>query len=163
MTRLDTAAMNLFLAELGQAVAPGAHGIVLMDKAGRHTAGDLIVPKNLSLVFLPPYSPELPRQGASERAQPREAPRFRSPHDSSLEEDGFELVVRGRREFGLVPIPNRRRDGCASPDADWDDFKIAHQLGRPTSRPLMAQDPTWSPPIRAEIDGGKITAPMAGR
>jgi hypothetical protein len=32
MTRLDTAAMNLFLAELGQAVAPGAHGIVPMDK-----------------------------------------------------------------------------------------------------------------------------------
>ena len=58
-TRLDTAAMNLFLAELGQAVAPGAHGIVLMDKAGWHTASDLVVPENLSLVFLPPYSPEL--------------------------------------------------------------------------------------------------------
>jgi hypothetical protein len=51
--------MNLFLAELGQAVAPGALGIVLMDKAGWHTAGDLVVPENLSLVFLPPYSPEL--------------------------------------------------------------------------------------------------------
>ena len=59
MTRLDTAAMNLFLAELGQAVAPGAHGIVLMDKAGWHTSGDLVVPENLSLIFLPPYSPEL--------------------------------------------------------------------------------------------------------
>ena len=59
MTRLDTAAMNLFLAELSQAVAPGAHGIVLLDKAGWHTSGDLVVPENLSLVFLPPYSPEL--------------------------------------------------------------------------------------------------------
>ncbi len=67
LTRLDTAAMNLFLAELSQAVAPGAHGVVLMDKAGWHTAGDLGVPENLSLVFLPPpvqargrlYSPEL--------------------------------------------------------------------------------------------------------
>ena len=59
MTRLDTPAMNLFLAELGQAVAPDAQGIVLMDKAGWHTAGDLVVPDNLSLVFLPPYSPEL--------------------------------------------------------------------------------------------------------
>jgi hypothetical protein len=36
LTRLDTAAMNLFLAELSQAVAPGAHGVVLMDKAGWH-------------------------------------------------------------------------------------------------------------------------------
>ena len=59
MSRLDTPAMNLFLAELGQAVAPGAHGIVLMDKAGWHTSGDLVVPENLSLIFLPPYSPEL--------------------------------------------------------------------------------------------------------
>jgi hypothetical protein len=59
MTRLDTPAMNLFLVELGQAVAPGAHGIVLMDKAGWHTSGDLVVPENLSLIFLPPYSPEL--------------------------------------------------------------------------------------------------------
>ena len=50
--------MNLFLAELSQAVAPGAHGILLM-KAGWHTAGELRVPENLSLVFLPPYSPEL--------------------------------------------------------------------------------------------------------
>jgi putative transposase len=59
MTRLDTTAMNLFLAELSQAVAPGVHAIVLMDKAGWHRAGDLVVPANLSLVFLPPYSPEL--------------------------------------------------------------------------------------------------------
>jgi transposase len=59
LTRLDTSAMNLFLAELSQGVAPGAHGVVLMDKAGWHTAGDLVVPENLSLVFLPPYSPEL--------------------------------------------------------------------------------------------------------
>jgi hypothetical protein len=39
--------MNLFLAELGQAVAPGTHGIVLMDKAGWHTSGDLVVRKTL--------------------------------------------------------------------------------------------------------------------
>src|SRR5215469_12623899 len=30
-----------------------------MDKAGWQTAGELRVPENLSLVFLPPYSPEL--------------------------------------------------------------------------------------------------------
>jgi hypothetical protein len=37
-TQLYTAAMNLFLAELGQAFAPGAHGIVLADKAGWQSA-----------------------------------------------------------------------------------------------------------------------------
>jgi hypothetical protein len=50
---------HLFLAELSQAVTPGAHGLVLMDKAGWHIADDLVVPANLSLVFLPRYSPEL--------------------------------------------------------------------------------------------------------
>ena len=59
MSPIDTAAMNLFLVELSQAVAPGAHGILLMDKAGWHTADELRVPENLSLMFLPPYSPEL--------------------------------------------------------------------------------------------------------
>jgi len=58
MTRLDTKAMNLFLAELAQAVAPGAHAVVLMDKAGWHIAGDFVLPANLTPVFLPPYSPE---------------------------------------------------------------------------------------------------------
>jgi transposase len=48
-----------FSVNSGQAVARGAHGIVLMDQAGWHTAGDLVVPENLSLVFLPPYSPKL--------------------------------------------------------------------------------------------------------
>jgi len=59
MTRLDTAAMNLFLAELAQAVAPGTHAVVLMDKAGWHIADDLVVPANITPVFLPSYSPEL--------------------------------------------------------------------------------------------------------
>lgn len=59
MTRLDTEAMNLFLVELSQAVAPGAHAAVLMDRAGWHIAGELAVPANITPVFLPPYSPEL--------------------------------------------------------------------------------------------------------
>ena len=53
---LDTGMMNLFLAELSQVVTPGAHGIVLMDRASWHNADDLMVPANLSLIFLPPYS-----------------------------------------------------------------------------------------------------------
>jgi hypothetical protein len=31
----------------------------LMDRAGWHCANDLVVPANLTPVFLPPYSPEL--------------------------------------------------------------------------------------------------------
>jgi len=32
---------------------------VLIDGAGWHTANDLVVPANITLVPLPPYSPEL--------------------------------------------------------------------------------------------------------
>ncbi|HEY3908606.1 MAG TPA: hypothetical protein VGM07_01795 [Stellaceae bacterium] len=71
LTRLDTAAMNLFLAKLAQGLAPGAHGVVLMDKAGRHTAGDLVVPENLSLVFLPPPVQARGRLSSPELSAPR--------------------------------------------------------------------------------------------
>ena len=51
--------MGLHLAEIGRHVAPGAHGIVVLDGAGWHGAGDLVVPDNLTLLPLPPRSPEL--------------------------------------------------------------------------------------------------------
>jgi transposase len=31
----------------------------MLDGAGWHTAGDILVPENVSLVLLPPYSPKL--------------------------------------------------------------------------------------------------------
>src|SRR3954470_9606542 len=45
--------------EVAQAVAPGAHGVMLMDRAGWHRAKDLVVPDNLTLVLLPARAPEL--------------------------------------------------------------------------------------------------------
>ena len=56
---VSTAAMQAMLDELAKAVAPKALAVVLMDQAGWHRAHDLAVPDNLTLAFLPPYSPEL--------------------------------------------------------------------------------------------------------
>jgi hypothetical protein len=56
---VSAAAMQAMLDELSQAVAPDAHAVVLMDRAGWHIAKELAVPANLTPVFLPPYSPEL--------------------------------------------------------------------------------------------------------
>src|SRR3712207_2520831 len=39
LPRCDTQAMSLHLAEVAQAVAPGAHGVMLMDRAGWHRPG----------------------------------------------------------------------------------------------------------------------------
>jgi transposase len=58
----DTHAMNLHLAELAKNVADGGHAIVIVDGAGWHVAEALRVPDNITLLFLPPYSPELNAQ-----------------------------------------------------------------------------------------------------
>ncbi len=55
----DTAAMNLFLAELARAVPDDTHAVVVLDRAGWHIGGDLAVPANLTLLHLPSKSPEL--------------------------------------------------------------------------------------------------------
>jgi hypothetical protein len=55
----DTAAMNLFLAELAGALPAGTHAVLVLDRAGWHVGGDLDVPANLTLGHLPPRAPEL--------------------------------------------------------------------------------------------------------
>ena len=55
----DTEAMQLHLEEISRAVARGAHGVLLLDRAGWHTTARLVVPKNMTLIFLPSRAPEL--------------------------------------------------------------------------------------------------------
>ena len=56
----DMAAMDAHLAEIGTQVAPGAHAVPPLDRAGWHRRGKrLCVPTGITLLDLPPYSPEL--------------------------------------------------------------------------------------------------------
>ena len=55
----DTEAMQLHLEEIARTVAKGAHAVLLLDRAGWHTTGNLAVPKNITLIFLPSRAPEL--------------------------------------------------------------------------------------------------------
>ena len=55
----DTEAMATQLEEVSQAVAPGAHAVLLLDQAGWHVSPKLKVPTNITLLPLPPRSPEL--------------------------------------------------------------------------------------------------------
>lgn len=60
LPHVNAAAMNLHLAEISSQVAPGAHAVIILDGAGWHQAGaKLRIPDNISLLPLPPYSPEL--------------------------------------------------------------------------------------------------------
>ena len=55
----NTEAMNLHLAEIAKMVTPGAHAVLLVDQAGWHMSTRLVVPPNITIVALPPKSPEL--------------------------------------------------------------------------------------------------------
>lgn len=50
--------MSMFLAEVARR-HPDEFILMVMDQAGWHLAGSLVVPANMRLLFLPPYSPEL--------------------------------------------------------------------------------------------------------
>jgi hypothetical protein len=59
LPEVSTAAMDVFLAELSRAIPAATHAALVLDRAGWHVSEDLTVPANLTLVPLPPYSPEL--------------------------------------------------------------------------------------------------------
>jgi transposase len=60
MAGVNTEAMNEHLSEISTQVASGAHAILVCDSAGWHQPGGrLRVPDNITLLPLPPYSPEL--------------------------------------------------------------------------------------------------------
>jgi transposase len=57
--RLDAGVIQLFLDQLSAAIPEGVHAVLVWDGAGWHTAKAVRPPANLTLVGLPPYSPEL--------------------------------------------------------------------------------------------------------
>ena len=59
MPRCNIVAMNLHLAEIATAIAPGHHAALLVDQAGWHLSPRLIVPANMTIIPLPPKCPEL--------------------------------------------------------------------------------------------------------
>jgi len=58
MPWVDTEIMSIFLTYTGMELK-NTHCLMFLDRARWHIAKDLRVPKNLSLLPLPPYSPEL--------------------------------------------------------------------------------------------------------
>lgn len=54
----NTENMSSFLKQIGE-VHPDDFSIMVLDVASSHKSKDLKVPNNVSLILLPPYSPEL--------------------------------------------------------------------------------------------------------
>ena len=56
---VNTAAMQVFLDHVAASRPADAHLVMVLDGAGWHVSRDLVVPPSITLVVLPPYSPEL--------------------------------------------------------------------------------------------------------
>lgn len=56
---VNTGYMNTHLQHLSEQVGPQRHVVLVLDGAGWHVAKALKVPSNITLLHLPPYSPEL--------------------------------------------------------------------------------------------------------
>jgi len=59
MPYANTEAMQAHLAAISAAVEPGAHAVLMLDQAGWHMSAQLAIPQNITLLPLPPRSPEL--------------------------------------------------------------------------------------------------------
>lgn len=57
--RVNTGTMNVFLKMLSDELGPLDHAVLIMDQAGWHKARALALPANITVLYLPPYSPEL--------------------------------------------------------------------------------------------------------
>jgi len=55
---VNTEMMQTYLDKMSKSL-DGKEIIMIMDRAGWHRSKDLIVPRNIEIWFLPPYSPEL--------------------------------------------------------------------------------------------------------
>ena len=55
----DTDIMNELLKELSKIVSPGKHALLILDNAAWHKSKGIKLPQNVSILPLPPYSPEL--------------------------------------------------------------------------------------------------------
>jgi len=58
---VNTAAMNVALAEFARAIGAGVDKriVLVVDNAGWHRSKDLVIPTGIELVYLPPATPEL--------------------------------------------------------------------------------------------------------
>lgn len=56
---VNTGTMNAFLEILAEEIKPGEHFVLVMDQAGWHKSKGLELPEGVTVLLLPPYSPEL--------------------------------------------------------------------------------------------------------
>lgn len=56
---INVEVMNIFLELFAEEIPDGVHVVMVWDQAGFHTGKELKIPRSITIVPLPPYSPEL--------------------------------------------------------------------------------------------------------
>jgi transposase len=51
--------MNIYLQQFSRELAADVHAVSIWDQAGYHKSKELKIPENITIIPLPPYSPEL--------------------------------------------------------------------------------------------------------
>ena len=103
-------AMQTFLDAFAETIPENEHAVMVLDRAGWHGAKALEVPPNVTLVPLPPCSPQL---NPMERVWLWLRERFLSPRVFT----GFEAIVDARRHAwnAFADDPDRIRSLCLQP------------------------------------------------
>lgn len=59
MPQVNIETFDVFLRTLSDALATDEHAVLILDRAGWHVSQRVQVPDNITMLLLPPYSPEL--------------------------------------------------------------------------------------------------------
>ncbi len=107
---VDSRLMDLFLSRFAASLSEDVHAVLVLDGAGWHDERALRVPDNITLLALPPYSPEL---NPVERAWLYLRERFLSLRVLDDTEAIIEACCRAWN--ALTAEPDRLRSLCAYP------------------------------------------------
>ena len=106
--RVNTGTMNVFLRMLGAHLGPHDHAVLIMDQAGWHKSKKLDLPDTITVLFLPPYSPEL---NPVERLWSY----LRSHYLSNRAYDGYQHLLDAGAQAWQQLTPELLRSVCACP------------------------------------------------
>jgi hypothetical protein len=108
LPEVSTGAMQVFLDRFANTLSEEAHAVLVLDRAGWHSARSLAVPPNVTLAPLPPYAPEL---NPVERVWLFLRERFLSHRIL----DSYDAIVAACCEAWNALTPDRLRSLCAFP------------------------------------------------
>ncbi len=156
MPHADTEAMQHHLDEIARCAAPGTHGIVVLDQAGWHTTGKLRLPTNVSLLALPPKSPELnPAENVWQF--------LRQTKLSNRIFDGYEAIVTAACEAWNSLIADPAGSNPSEPASGPSSVTVKGGWYKPLSTPLNTVAPPCAgrlfgdPPARCLAVGAQLT------